>query len=66
MKRRDLVKVLEEMGCVLMRHGGNHDWYTNPRTKQSQPVPRHNEINEHLARSIIRKLKDESSADSRP
>ena len=60
MKRRDLIKALEEMGCVLARHGGKHDWYVNPRTKQSQPVPRHNEINENLARSIIRKLKDES------
>ena len=56
MKRRDLVRKLEEMGCVLVRHGGNHDWYTNPATKKSQPVPRHNEINEHLAKSIIRKL----------
>jgi len=44
------------MGCVLTRHGGRHDWYTNPSTKQSQPVPRHNEINEYLAKSIIKKL----------
>ena len=56
MKRRDLVKMLENMGCTLTRHGGRHDWYTNPSTKQSQPVPRHNEINEHLAKSIIKKL----------
>ena len=56
MKRRDLVKVLENMGCVLTRHGGRHDWYTNPGTKQSQPVPRHNEINEYLAKAIIKKL----------
>jgi predicted RNA binding protein YcfA (HicA-like mRNA interferase family) len=60
MKRRDLVRKLEEMGCVLVRHGGNHDWYTNPATKKSQPVPRHNEINEYLAKSIIRKLSKES------
>jgi len=59
MKRRDLVKVLADMGCILVRHGGKHDWYMNPQTKQSQPVPRHNEINENLARSIIRKLKGE-------
>lgn len=39
MKRRDLIKRLEEMGCVFARHGGKHDWYTNPKTKQSQPVP---------------------------
>ncbi len=59
MKRRDLIKVLKNMGCVLARHGNKHDWYTNPQTKQSQPVPRHNEINENLAKSIIKKLKDE-------
>ena len=60
MKRRDLVRKLEEMGCVLVRHGGSHDWYTNPVTKKSQPVPRHSEIHEQLARSIIRKLSKEA------
>ena len=49
MKRRDLIRKLEEMGCVLIRHGGSHDWYTNPTTKKSQPVLRHNEIHEELA-----------------
>ncbi len=49
------------MGCVLARHRGKHDWYVNPRTKQSQPVPRHNETNERLAKSIIKKLRDEST-----
>ena len=58
MKRRDLIKQLEEIGCILVRHGGSHDWYTNPKTKQSQPVPRHMEINENLARSILKKLSD--------
>lgn len=56
MKRRDLVRRLERAGCVLVRHGGAHDWYTNPETRQSQPVPRHAEVNEWLARSILRKL----------
>lgn len=56
MKRRDLIKRLEEMGCVFSRHGGKHDWYTNQLTKQSQPIPRHNEISENLAKSIIKKL----------
>lgn len=56
MKRRDLIKKLESMGCVLIRNGGRHDWYTNLLTKQSQPVPRHAEINEHLAKSIIKTL----------
>ena len=35
MKRRDLVRTLEEMGCVLTRHGGKHDWYTNPNDTSS-------------------------------
>ncbi|MGO8731920.1 MAG: type II toxin-antitoxin system HicA family toxin [Terriglobia bacterium] len=46
MKRRDLVRKLEELGYVLVRHGGSHDWYTNPSAKKSQPVPRHSEIHE--------------------
>jgi predicted RNA binding protein YcfA (HicA-like mRNA interferase family) len=56
MKRRELLKILKEAGCELVRHGGKHDWYLNPKTKQSQPVPRHNEINEILAKSIIKTL----------
>jgi len=56
MKRLDLVRKLEEQGCRLIRHGGKHDWYQNPNTKTCQPVPRRREINEFLARSIIKKL----------
>ena len=56
MKRRDLIKHIEKMGCILIRHGGKHDWYQNPKTKTSQPVPRHNEIKEYLAKHIIRML----------
>ncbi len=44
------------MGCSLVRHGAKHDWYINPETKKSQPVPRHNEINEILARHILKML----------
>ena len=58
MKRRDLLKKLEKLGCTFVRHGGSHDWYSNPKTKQSQPIPRHTEINENLAKSIIKKLSD--------
>jgi predicted RNA binding protein YcfA (HicA-like mRNA interferase family) len=56
MKRKDLVRQLEEMGCIFIRHGGRHDWYQNPRTKVTQPVPRHNEINDNLAKHIIKIL----------
>jgi mRNA interferase HicA len=58
-KRKDLIRKLEEMGCVLVRHGASHDWYTNLTTRKSQPVPRHNEIHEGLAKSIIKKLRED-------
>ncbi|MGQ9570136.1 MAG: type II toxin-antitoxin system HicA family toxin [Thermodesulfovibrionales bacterium] len=58
MKRKDLIRKLEEMGCIFIRHGGNHDWYQNPRTKVAQPIPRHNEINENLSKHIIKMLKN--------
>jgi len=58
MKRQELLKRIHKIGCVLIRHGGNHDWYQNPVTKISQPVPRHNEINEKLAKHILRMLKN--------
>lgn len=56
MKRGDLIAKIEAMGCVFIRHGGKHDWYQNPQTKVPQPVPRHREIKEYLARHIIKKL----------
>jgi mRNA interferase HicA len=40
-----------------VRHGGSHDWYQNVATKVSQPVPRHNEINDNLAKHILKLLK---------
>ena len=54
MKRKDLIKTLEEMGCVLVRHGGSHDWCTNDTTKASQPVPRHSGLNGFSTRSKVR------------
>jgi mRNA interferase HicA len=59
-KRRDLIKKIEEFGCVLIRHGGKYDWYQNPKTRVSQPVPRHREINERLAQHIIKMLANDS------
>ena len=39
MKRVELIRKLDEAGCVFIRRGGNHDWYRNPKTGFSQPVP---------------------------
>jgi mRNA interferase HicA len=56
MKRIDLIKTIERIGCALIRHGARHDWYQNPVTKESQAIPRHREIKETLAKDIIKKL----------
>jgi mRNA interferase HicA len=56
MKRRDLVSELERGGCVLLRHGAKHDIYHQPASGKSEPVPRHREINELLAKKILKSL----------
>ncbi len=56
MKRKDLIKRLTGSGCILVRHGSRHDLYKNPATGKKQPVPRHNEIDEKLAKHIIKEL----------
>lgn len=56
MKRKDLLKKLTALGCILERHGSNHDLYKNPATNKKQPVPRHTEIDENLARHILKEL----------
>ncbi|RJO62981.1 MAG: type II toxin-antitoxin system HicA family toxin [Dehalococcoidia bacterium] len=58
MKRATLIKQILSMGCILLRHGGKHDWYQNTTTKVSQPIPRHTEIAESLAKHIIKMLSD--------
>jgi predicted RNA binding protein YcfA (HicA-like mRNA interferase family) len=56
MKRTEMLKRLTQMGCVFVRTGGNHDIYLNPHTGKKQPIPRHNEIDEHLAKHILKEL----------
>ena len=53
MKRRDLIKKLTDNGWSLARNGASHDIYTNGKT--SEPIPRHAEINEITAKSILKK-----------
>ncbi len=64
MKRVKLVRTIEGFGCVLVRHGGKHDWYRNLATGVSQPVPRHREIPGSLARHIIKMLSNPTSEGS--
>lgn len=56
MKRRDLVAHLTSNGCSLLREGGRHSWWQNPTLNRRTALPRHTEINNHLARKICRDL----------
>ncbi len=53
MKRRELIKRLEAAGFRFHRHGGMHDIYR--RGSEEEQIPRHNELNEYLAKAIIKK-----------
>ena len=53
MKRRKLIKILEKNGWYLKRNGANHDLYTNG--KVTETIPRHPDINERLAKEIIKR-----------
>ncbi len=53
MIRKDLVKLLTQNGWTLKRNGANHDIFTNGTEKET--IPRHAEINEQLAKAIIKR-----------
>lgn len=53
MKRRELEKKLKKAGWRFLRSGADHDIWTNG--KDIEPIPRHNEINERLAKAILKK-----------
>lgn len=53
MKRTDLIHKLEQVGFVFDRHGGSHDIYVKGSAKET--IPRHKEINERLAKAILRR-----------
>jgi mRNA interferase HicA len=53
MKRRELEEALRQLGWRFLRHGAKHDVWTDG--KRQEPVPRHTDINERLARAILRR-----------
>lgn len=56
MKRRRLIKHLEQQGCFLLREGSGHSIYKNPQNGATAPVPRHAEVKDILAKHICRDL----------
>lgn len=53
MKQRNLIKKLINNGWWKVREGTNHEVYTNG--VKIETVPRHKEINENLAKAIIKR-----------
>jgi mRNA interferase HicA len=56
MKRIDPIRYLEKHGCEFFREGSNHTVYVNRATQRSSSIPRHQEVNDFLARKICRDL----------
>jgi predicted RNA binding protein YcfA (HicA-like mRNA interferase family) len=56
MKRGVLLKILKKNGCIFIKHGSRHDQYIQPRTGKTDQIPRHSNISEETAKSIIRNL----------
>jgi predicted RNA binding protein YcfA (HicA-like mRNA interferase family) len=56
MKRRDLIRHIENLGCEMLREGGNHTVYVNRAEKKVTTIPRHREIDENLSRKICKDL----------
>ena len=56
MKKVDLEKQLSKYGWKFLRHGGNHDIWTNG--EKNEAVPRHREIQEYTAKKIIKSAQD--------
>jgi hypothetical protein len=50
MKRVELIRQISARGAVFVRHGSNHDIYMQPRNENTEPVPRHNEIKDYMAK----------------
>jgi mRNA interferase HicA len=53
MKQKDLIQRFENNGWYFLRHGSNHDIYTNGY--DIEKIPRHREVNERLAKDLIKK-----------
>ena len=61
-KRRELETRLRELGWTFLRHGGSHDVWTDG--DRLEYLPRHAEINERLARKILKKAETKKETDS--
>ena len=47
-------KEISKRGAVFVRYGRKHDIYKNPKTGTIEQISRHSDIEESLARNIIK------------
>lgn len=53
MKQKELITMLERNGWKKVREGGNHTIYC--KGTETEPIPRHKEVDEQLAKAIIKR-----------
>jgi mRNA interferase HicA len=53
LKRKDLIKKFKAKGWYTLRNKGSHEVITDGT--HTEAIPRHSEINEQLARALIRR-----------
>lgn len=56
MKRKELINKIVGNGYKFLRHGSCHDLFSNG--KRIETVPRHKNINEVLAKTIIKRCSE--------
>lgn len=64
MKYRDLIKELKSYRWYFLRQGGRHEIWSNGEIEE--PIPRHREINELLARKILKKVQMNPNKGNKP
>jgi len=52
-KKQKLINELKAKGAIMIRQGGNHEFWESKQGYRF-PVPRHKEINEMLAKEILK------------
>jgi predicted RNA binding protein YcfA (HicA-like mRNA interferase family) len=55
-KRVDLIRHLEQNGCLLFREGARLSVYYNPAAQRTSTVPRHREVKNPTAIRICKQL----------
>lgn len=56
MKRHQLIRHLEQHGCVLVREGAKHSLYVHAPSGLRTAIPRHREIAELMVKAICEQV----------